>query len=59
MTPQAKNSLDLYRGQDPAKIRTLLGYQSESVVNELKEYAHTSDIGELALRLSLGFFKEV
>lgn len=53
MTSQAKNSIDLYRGNDPEKIKQLLRIQRSSVVDELKEHFGASDIDELAIKLSL------
>ena len=53
MSPQAKNSIALYKGNDPAKIEMLLNFQSVSVVNELKEHFHANNIEELAIKLSL------
>lgn len=54
MTPQAKNSLSLYRGNSPETIKQALRIQRSSVVEELKQYFGTTSIDELALRLSLG-----
>lgn len=54
MTKQAQNSLDLYRGQNPATIKQALRMQKSSVVEELKEYFGVSDIDSLATRLSIG-----
>lgn len=54
MTKQAQNSLDLYRGQNPATIKQLLKMQKSSVVAELKEHFGVSDIDSLAARLSIG-----
>ena len=53
MTQQAKNSLDLYRGQDPEKIEQLLRMQGR-VKDELMQHFGCSDIHELAIRCSLG-----
>lgn len=58
LSQQAKNSLELYKGQDPSKISQLLSIQGR-VKNELMEYFGTKDIGECALRCSMGFYKEV
>lgn len=55
MTEQALNSLELYKHQDPSKIKQLLMIQSISVVNELMEHVNASDIDELAVKLSVGF----
>ena len=54
MTQQAKNSLGLYKGGDPAKIKQLLRIQSSSVVQELMEYFDAKDIDELAIKASIG-----
>jgi len=55
MTKQALNSINLYRGQDPSKIKQLLRIQNSSVVNELMEHYSASDIDELAVKLSMDF----
>lgn len=47
------NSLNLYRGQDPAKIEQLLRIQKSSVVDELKEHFGVSDLHSLAVKLSI------
>ena len=52
MTTQARNSINLYRGNDPQKIEMLLGFQNSSVVNELKAHFHVTDIHALAIALS-------
>lgn len=54
MTPQAQNSLRLYRGGNPATIEQLLNFQSSSVVNELKAHFGATSLGELAIKLSIG-----
>lgn len=54
MTPQAQNSLDLYRGNSVSTIKMALKMQKPSVVKELKEHFKTDDIDELALKLSIG-----
>ena len=54
MTQQAVNSLDLYRGQNPATIEQLLGMQKKSVVDELMEHFGAENINELVIRCSLG-----
>lgn len=54
MTKQAQNSLDLYRGQNPATIKQTLRMQKSSVVDELKEHFGVSDLDSLAARLSIG-----
>lgn len=51
---QMLNSLELYRGQNPATIKMLLMRQSEAVVKLLKEKFNTDDLNELALRCSIG-----
>jgi len=53
MTPQAQNSLSLYKGGNPATIEQLLKMQKASVVNELKEHFKASDLKELAIKLSI------
>lgn len=53
MTQQALNSIDLYRGNDPQKIKMLLRIQRSSVVDELKEHFAAKDIDDLAVRLSI------
>lgn len=53
MTTQAKNSIALYRGNNPEKIMMLLRIQSSSVVNELKEHFKASSLNELAVKLSM------
>lgn len=43
MSPQCKNSLQLYAGNDKSKIEKLLKYQDESVKEEMcKELGCTS-----------------
>ncbi len=54
MTKQAQNSLNLYRGQNPATIKQALRIQRSSVVEELKEHFNAKDIDELAVKLSIG-----
>lgn len=54
MTKQAQNSLDLYRGQNPATIKQALRMQKSSVVDELNEHFGVSDLDSLAARLSIG-----
>lgn len=54
MTKQAQNSLDLYRGQNPATIKQALRMQKNSVVKELQEYFNAKDINELSIKLSIG-----
>lgn len=53
MSPQAQNSINLYRGGNPATIEQLLKMQESSVVEELKEHFKTSDLKELAIKLSI------
>lgn len=53
LSKQAINSMELYRGQNPAKIEMLLRIQYSSVVKELMEHFHAKDIKDLAIRLSL------
>jgi hypothetical protein len=53
MTQQALNSLVLYRGQDPSKIKQLLNIQATCVVNELMDYMKADDVDELAVLLSM------
>lgn len=53
MTSQALNSINLYKGQDPSKIKQLLRIQNSSVVNELMEHYSASDIDELAVKLCM------
>lgn len=53
MTQQAKNSIELYRGNDPEKIKMLLRIQDSSVVNELKEHFNADNIDDLAIKLSM------
>lgn len=52
MSQQAKNSIELYRGNDPQKIEMLLSWQNSSVVNELKSHFGASSNRELAIKLS-------
>lgn len=54
MTSQALNSIDLYRGNDPEKIKMLLKIQKSSVVDELKNHFNASSIDDLAVKLSIG-----
>ncbi len=54
MTQQAKNSLELYKGGNPATIEQLLTMQKSSVVEELKEYFQERDLSVLAVKLSIG-----
>ena len=54
MTKQAQNSLKLFKGQRVSSIKMALGFQKESVVNELKEYFNVSNLDTLAMRLSIG-----
>ena len=54
MTKQAINSINLYRGNNPATIEMALRMQHSSVVNELKEHFGASSLSELAIKLSIG-----
>ena len=54
MSEQAKNSLALYKGGNPATIKQLLKMQSSSVVDELKAHFGAKDLDELSVRLSIG-----
>jgi hypothetical protein len=54
MTTQAQNSINLYKGNDPATITKLLKFQKTSVVNELKEHFKASSLNDLAIKLSIG-----
>lgn len=54
MTQQAKNSINLYRGGNPATIEQLLRMQHSNVVNELKAEFHATDLRDLAVKLSIG-----
>ena len=54
MTKQAINSINLYRGNNPATIEMALRMQHSCVVNELKEHFGASSLSELAIRLSIG-----
>lgn len=53
MTQQAINSIELYRGNNPATIQMALRMQRSSVVDELKAHFGASSLGELAIRLSM------
>ena len=55
MTQQAINSMNLYRGGNPATIEQLLRMQRSSVVDELKQHFGASDLHELAIKLSLNW----
>lgn len=54
MTPQAENSLNLYRGGNPSTILQLLQMQKSSVVEELKQHFNAKDLNELSIKLSIG-----
>lgn len=54
MTQQAKNCIDLFRGNDPATIKRALKMQRQSIVNELKDHYKANDIDDLAYRLAIG-----
>ena len=51
---QAKNSIKLFKGGNPAKIKFLLSMQKPEVRNELMEYFNAHDLNELAIKLSEG-----
>ena len=55
MSQQAINSLALYRGGNPETIKKLLAIQHKSVVAELMEHFHATDLDDLAFHLSFGF----
>ena len=55
MTSQALNSIELYKGNNPATIKMALKFQKSSVVNELMEHFNAPDIDELAIKLSMGY----
>ncbi len=55
MTKQALNSIELYKGNNPATIKMALKMQRSSVVNELMEHFGTKDIDELAIKLSIHY----
>ena len=50
---QAKNSIDLYKNQDPSKIEYLLKKQRASVVDELKSHFNANTLPELAIKLAV------
>lgn len=52
MTQQAINSMNLYRGGNPATIEQLLHRQKISVVNELKQHFGAKDLHELSILLA-------
>lgn len=54
MSPQAQNSLALYKGNPVSTIKTALKMQKASIVKELKEHFKIDDLDALALRLSIG-----
>lgn len=54
MTKQALNFANLCKGGNPDTIFQLLGFQSNSVVTELKFEFEAKDEYDLAYRLSLG-----
>ena len=54
MSKQAENSLNLYKGGNPATIEQLLKMQKQSVVDELKGHFGVSSLTDLAVRLSIG-----
>jgi len=53
MTQQAKNSITLYSGGNPSKIKALLTMQNSNVVDELKEHFNASTLDKLAVKLSV------
>lgn len=54
MSPQAINSIALYRGNTPKMIKRALKIQNKSVVEELKQHFNLWDLDALAERLSFG-----
>ena len=54
MSPQAENSLNLYRGGNLSTILQLLKMQKSSVVEELKQHFNAKDLNELSIKLSIG-----
>ena len=52
MTQQAINSMNLYRGGNPATIEKLLAFQSSNVVNELKQHFGVTNNHDLAAKLA-------
>lgn len=54
MTPQAENSIRLYRGNSTSTIETALKMQKKSVVDELMRHYNTLSTKELAIKLSIG-----
>lgn len=54
MSTQAQNSLNLYKGGNPATIEQLLRIQKKSVVDELHQHFGTTSLTDLARRLSIG-----
>lgn len=55
MTSQALNSIELYKGNNPATIKMALNFQKSSVVNELMEHFNAKNIDELAIKLSMHY----
>ena len=55
MTSQALNSIELYKGNNPATIKMALKFQKSSVVNELMEHFNAKNIDELAIKLSMHY----
>lgn len=53
MSPQATNSIALYKGNNPSTIERALNIQKKSVVDELMQHFGCSR-SELAFRLSIG-----
>lgn len=54
MTPQARNSINLYRGGNPDTIKQLLKMQKQSVIDELMVHFKADSYDELAQKLSIG-----
>jgi len=54
LSDQARNSIELYLGQNPYVIASLLVKQSESVLNEIKSYYNCYNVKELAILCSMG-----
>ncbi len=52
MTTQAQNSINLYKGNNPSKIKIGLSLQKPSVVKELMDYFKVDSKDKLALKLS-------
>ena len=54
LSNQAKNSINLYKGNPPSMIKQLLKNQKISVVEELERHYDVDNIDELAIKLSRG-----